>query len=155
MKNLGPDCDKLHCPLVIQNLAEVLELTLFWAICHSQSHIATDGQSVNLSWCRSPYGAHDYILDSIWQLLSCPYEAPSLTRGRVCHLSESCFIVIKINFVVIISRFFPRSEHKKSISNQDTFTESMYGDDSLSLGTIAPYMPFCVKRGSTIRPCRW
>jgi hypothetical protein len=28
----------------------------------SQSHIATDGQSVCLSWCRAPSGAHDQIL---------------------------------------------------------------------------------------------
>jgi hypothetical protein len=32
-------------------------------------------------------GAHDQILVSVWQLLSCPCEAPSLTRGRVCRLS--------------------------------------------------------------------
>jgi hypothetical protein len=36
----------------------------------SQSHIATDGQSVCLSWCR----AHDQILITVWQLLSCPWE---------------------------------------------------------------------------------
>jgi hypothetical protein len=40
----------------------------------SQSHIATDGQSVCLSWCRSPSGAHDQILITVWQLLSCPWE---------------------------------------------------------------------------------
>jgi hypothetical protein len=27
----------------------------------SQSHIATDGQSISKSWCRAPYGAHDQI----------------------------------------------------------------------------------------------
>jgi hypothetical protein len=27
----------------------------------SQSHIATDGQSVSKSWCRAPYGTHDQI----------------------------------------------------------------------------------------------
>jgi hypothetical protein len=40
----------------------------------SQSHIATDGQSVCLSWCRAPSGAHDHILITVWQLLSCPWE---------------------------------------------------------------------------------
>jgi hypothetical protein len=27
----------------------------------SQSHIATDGQSVSKFWCRAPSGAHDLI----------------------------------------------------------------------------------------------
>jgi hypothetical protein len=27
----------------------------------SQSHVTTDGQSVGLSWCRAPSGAHDQI----------------------------------------------------------------------------------------------
>jgi hypothetical protein len=52
------------------------------------SHIATDGQSVCLSWCRAPSGAHDQILVTVWQCLFCPWGAPSLTRGWVCLLSE-------------------------------------------------------------------
>jgi hypothetical protein len=52
-----------------------------------QSHIATDGQSVCLSWCRAPAGAHDQMFLLVWKLLSCPRGEPSLTRGRVCHLS--------------------------------------------------------------------
>jgi hypothetical protein len=39
------------------------------------------------SWCRAPFGAHDQILVTVWQLLSCYCGAPSLTRGRVCLLS--------------------------------------------------------------------
>jgi hypothetical protein len=31
-------------------------------------------QSVCLSWCRAPFGAHDQILVTVWQLLSCPWE---------------------------------------------------------------------------------
>jgi hypothetical protein len=31
----------------------------------SQSHIATDGQSVSKSWCRAPSGAHDQIFISL------------------------------------------------------------------------------------------
>jgi hypothetical protein len=55
----------------------------------SQSHITTDGQSVCLSWCRAPSGAHDHILVTVWELLSCPLGAPSVTRGRVCHVLGS------------------------------------------------------------------
>jgi hypothetical protein len=49
--------------------------------CRSQSqrHIATDGRSVSTSWL--------FLL--VRKLLSCPYEAHSLTRRRICHLSES------------------------------------------------------------------
>jgi hypothetical protein len=52
----------------------------------SQSHIATDGQSVSKSWCRAPSGAHDQIFNPVWQLWSCFCGAPSLMRGRVCLL---------------------------------------------------------------------
>jgi hypothetical protein len=54
--------------------------------CQSQSHshIATDGRSVSKSWCRAPFGAHDQIFITVWQLRFC--GAPSLTRGRVCRL---------------------------------------------------------------------
>jgi hypothetical protein len=31
--------------------------------------ITTDGQSVSLSWCQAPRGAHDQILINIWLLL--------------------------------------------------------------------------------------
>jgi hypothetical protein len=41
------------------------------------------------SWCRAPTGAHDQIFIPVRKLLSCLYGAPSLTRGRVCHLSGS------------------------------------------------------------------
>jgi hypothetical protein len=52
----------------------------------SQSHIATDRQSVSKFWCRAPSGTHDLIFITLWQLRSCFSEAPSLTRGRVCPL---------------------------------------------------------------------
>jgi hypothetical protein len=51
----------------------------------SQSHIATDGQSINKSWCRAQCGAHDIFI-ALWQLRSWVCGAPSLTRGRVCLL---------------------------------------------------------------------
>jgi hypothetical protein len=31
----------------------------------SQSHIATDGQSISKSWCRAPSGAHDQIFITV------------------------------------------------------------------------------------------
>jgi hypothetical protein len=62
---------------------------LFYWLSLSLSHIATDGQSVCLSWCRAPSGAHHQILVTVWQLQFCPWGAPSLTRGGVCLLLES------------------------------------------------------------------
>jgi hypothetical protein len=36
----------------------------------SQSHSATDGQSICKSWCRAPSGAHDQIFITLRQLRS-------------------------------------------------------------------------------------
>jgi hypothetical protein len=75
-----------HCRLKTQTLkhSQILPDT---DICSSQSqrHIATDGRSVCLSWCRAPAGAHDQMFLLIWKLLSYPFWVPSLTRDRVCH----------------------------------------------------------------------
>jgi hypothetical protein len=56
------------------------------SVSQSQSHVATDDQSVSKSWYRAPFGAHDQIFISVWQVRSCFRGAPSLTRGRVCLL---------------------------------------------------------------------
>jgi hypothetical protein len=54
----------------------------------SKSHC--DWRPVSKSWCRAPFGAYDQIFSTVWQLRSCLFcGAPSLTRGRVCLLSES------------------------------------------------------------------
>jgi hypothetical protein len=56
----------------------------------SQSKIATDDQSVSMSWCRAQSGTFDqrFFLIFFFQsyCLVC-FGAPSLTRGRVCHVS--------------------------------------------------------------------
>jgi hypothetical protein len=51
----------------------------FTALVKSQSHMATDGQSVSKSWCLALSGAHDQIFITVWELRF-------LTRGRVCLL---------------------------------------------------------------------
>jgi hypothetical protein len=43
-------------------------LVLFQSQCQRQSPVTTDGQSVSLSWCRAPFGAHDQKLSTVWQL---------------------------------------------------------------------------------------
>jgi hypothetical protein len=53
----------------------------------SQSHIATDGQSVSKSWCRAPSGTHDQIFGYYCLTVTVLFlGAPSLTGGRVCFL---------------------------------------------------------------------
>jgi hypothetical protein len=52
----------------------------FYDCLQSQSHIATDGQSISKSQCRAPCGAHDQIFITLWQLRSCFCGAPSLWR---------------------------------------------------------------------------
>jgi hypothetical protein len=58
--------------------------TEFTLPSQSQSHVATDGQSVSKPRCGAPSGAHDQIFITAWQLRSWFCGAPSLTRGRVC-----------------------------------------------------------------------
>jgi hypothetical protein len=42
-------------------LVRVLLPLLLQLVTQSQSHFTTDSQSVCLSWCRAPSGAHDQI----------------------------------------------------------------------------------------------
>jgi hypothetical protein len=53
---------------------------------YSKSKSHCDWRPVSKSWCRAPSGAHGQIFIIVWQLRSCICGAPSLTRGRVCHL---------------------------------------------------------------------
>jgi hypothetical protein len=68
----------------------------------------TVGQSVCLSWCRAPFWDHDQVLVPVWQLLTCQYGAPSLTRGRVCRLSEAQSAVISQLSVCAVYLHFTR-----------------------------------------------
>jgi hypothetical protein len=72
--------------IVKRKRKRILYVTSLSSQSHSQSHIATDDQSVSKSWYRAPSGAHDKIFISVWRLRSCFRGAPSLTRGRVCLL---------------------------------------------------------------------
>jgi hypothetical protein len=65
----------------------------------SESHIATDGQSVSKSWCRAPSEAHDQIFITVWQLRSCFCGAPSLMRRWVCLL----YMLLALARVVFLS----------------------------------------------------
>jgi hypothetical protein len=46
---------------------------------------------VSQSWCWAPFWINDQILLTVWQLLSCHCEVPSLTRGQVCLLSVTVY----------------------------------------------------------------
>jgi hypothetical protein len=62
------------------------ELRIF---SQSQSHFTTDDQSVSMSWCRAQSGTFDQRYLFIFFFLNYGlvlFGAPSLTRGRVCHL---------------------------------------------------------------------
>jgi hypothetical protein len=41
-------------------------------VCHNVAKPSVS-QSVRLSWCRAPFGAHDQIFDSVWLLLYRPW----------------------------------------------------------------------------------
>jgi hypothetical protein len=59
----------------------------------SQSYFATESLSVSTSWRRTHFGTYDQMFFSFRILMSevfclVSFWAPSLTRGRVCHLFE-------------------------------------------------------------------
>jgi hypothetical protein len=83
----------------------------------SQSHIATDGQSVCLSWCRGPAGAHEQMLLFKWKLLSCPGGAPSLTRDRVCHLSVIVDSISPLSLCTLIYNWVLKSSMHNTIKS--------------------------------------
>jgi hypothetical protein len=63
----------------VQNSSE-----LTTELVESQSHIATDGQSVSKSWSRAPSGAHNQIFSTVRHLRSCFCGMSCLKRGRFC-----------------------------------------------------------------------
>jgi hypothetical protein len=66
------DNSRQFVTLVIRNwVMAIKNLMLKKLSSQSQSHIATDGQSVSKSWCRTPSDSHDQIFITIWQLRSC------------------------------------------------------------------------------------
>jgi hypothetical protein len=64
----------------------------------SQSHIATDDQSISKSRCRAPFGAYGQIFITLWQLRSCFCETSSLTRGWVCIL-HMLLVLVSVDFL--------------------------------------------------------
>jgi hypothetical protein len=75
-------------PILFTLLFLTATITVLYYKCQlqSQSHIATDDQSISKYWCRAPSAAHDQIFITFWELRSCFSGAPSLTRRRVCLL---------------------------------------------------------------------
>jgi hypothetical protein len=70
------------------HLLQLTQCTGVYLSHQSQSHITTDGQSVSMSWCQAQSGTFDQkYFFSFSKLRSCLCGEPSLTRGRVCHLS--------------------------------------------------------------------
>jgi hypothetical protein len=90
------DCNSWHIELLLDNQSLTVVWILHWCLVssrlefcvallssrkhadplptrfsQSQSHIATEGQSVSKFWCRAPSGAHDQIFITVWLLRSC------------------------------------------------------------------------------------
>jgi hypothetical protein len=91
----------------------------------SQSHIATDDQSISKSWCLAPSGAHDQIFITLWQLLSWFVGAPSLTRGRVCllYMLLALVSVVFLGFESLGTRYhfyFLRSDTSLFVASYDS-----------------------------------
>jgi hypothetical protein len=86
------------------NCSLQLQLRNSTANCQSQSqsYVTTDDQSASLSWNKAPiWGLRPDVI-TVWQLRACWCGALSLTRGRVCRLSESQSAVISLLSVCTI-----------------------------------------------------
>jgi hypothetical protein len=63
------------------------------SVSQSESESNCDWRSVSLSWCRAPSGAHDQILITVWQLLSCPWKGVlSNERTGLSFVSQSAIL---------------------------------------------------------------
>jgi hypothetical protein len=89
---------------------ELHSLTANSRMPHSQSHIATDGQSVSLGVePRLGLMTRYLLLFDSYGLVFC--GAPSLTRGRVCLLSE-CLIVAAGSWFFLYTLGTDRTENR-------------------------------------------
>jgi hypothetical protein len=82
-----------HCHLLPTGHSMETILTSNWTelSIQSQSHIATEGQSVNKFWCRASSGAHDQIFITVWQLRSSFVGLP-LWREDGSVFCTCCFV---------------------------------------------------------------
>jgi hypothetical protein len=85
---LVPSPTGLMAMFLLSDVSGNLQTTTRSAGWRCQSHITTDGQSASQSWCQAPSGAQVQIFVTVRHLRVCRRGAPSLTRGRVCHLSR-------------------------------------------------------------------
>jgi hypothetical protein len=84
----------------------------------SQSHVATDGQSVSKSWCRAPCGAHDQIFLTLWQLRSCFYggdlsgERTGLSFVYAAGLCQRSLSRVRVPIIMSGPRHAPHIKHR-------------------------------------------
>jgi hypothetical protein len=74
----------------------------------SQNYPMTNLHSASLSWCRAPSGAQDKIFITAKQLRVCWCGAPSLMRGRTCHLK---LLLVLTNAVILGSESHGSHDH--------------------------------------------
>jgi hypothetical protein len=70
-------------------LSIISKLSHLSSLSKSESHIATDGRSVSLSWCWAPSGTRDQILVTVRQLQFSACEALSDKRTGLSFVSHS------------------------------------------------------------------
>jgi hypothetical protein len=73
-----------------------------WSQSQSQSHIATDSQSVCLG-AKPKSWTFDQKISPPSKLLFSLFGAPSLTRGRVCHVSV--FVIEVYHSLVYLQQY--------------------------------------------------
>jgi hypothetical protein len=87
-----------------------------FSLLSSQSHIATDGQSVSKSWCRAPSGTHDQIFSHyyltvtvlfLWGALS--DERTSLSLAYAAGLCQRSFSRVRVPYFTVSDLRLPFS----------------------------------------------
>jgi hypothetical protein len=98
----------------------------------SQSHIATDGQSVSKSWCRAPFETYDQIFSTVWQLRSCFFFLWGALSDERTGLSF-VRVIACISKSLISSRHGPRTENTAPLLLRGAdYTENKSRDNYLA-----------------------
>jgi hypothetical protein len=150
----------LYSSVLLQlTLSTTIELNSLFKVKVKVTLRLTVSQSVSKSWCRAPSGSHDQIFIIVWQLGSCFFGAPSLTRGRVCllymllALTSAVFLWSKTLELPIIVRLSLYRLGSDATENMCRVSECVFIGRCLALGmarttqkTLLPILFYCCVR---------
>jgi hypothetical protein len=90
-------------------------------------------QSVCLSWCRAPSGAHDQILVTVWQFLFCPWGRPLWREGGSVFCESLSAVISQLSVCKVI--------YILHVLHDMTLIYNIY-NTSVSPGSVQQIMPY-------------